>query len=126
MRNKLRLLAVALVAGGTMFAQSRLSIGVRIGGYGPGSYRPPAYTQQRHDSVNNYRTPPRYVNQRDDNAYRHYDRGDRGRELDRGYGDKYQSCGNEHAESRSSARFDSRTSRQVDKGDRAYSNDFRR
>ena len=28
-----------------MFAQSRLSIGVSVGGYGPGAYPPPAYAQ---------------------------------------------------------------------------------
>jgi hypothetical protein len=43
MKTNLRLLAVALIAGGTMFAQSRLSIG--IGAYGMGAYPPPAYTQ---------------------------------------------------------------------------------
>jgi len=43
MKNKLRLLAVALVAGGTMFAAPRVSIGI---GVGVGSYPPPpAYAQ---------------------------------------------------------------------------------
>src|SRR3954470_22319814 len=46
MKTKSKLLAVALIAGGTMFAQSRLSIGIGVGGYGPGSYPPPAYAQQ--------------------------------------------------------------------------------
>ena len=45
MKTKLRLLAVALIAGGTMFAQSRFSIGVSVGGYGPGAYPPPTYAQ---------------------------------------------------------------------------------
>ena len=46
MKTKLRFLAVALIAAGTMFAQTRLSIGVGVGGYGPGYYPPPAYAQQ--------------------------------------------------------------------------------
>jgi hypothetical protein len=46
MKTKLRLLAVALIAGGTMFAQTRLSVGIGVGGYGPGAYPPPAYAQQ--------------------------------------------------------------------------------
>lgn len=47
MKTKLRILAVALIAGGTMFAQTRLSVGIGIGagGYGPGYYPPPAYAQ---------------------------------------------------------------------------------
>jgi hypothetical protein len=133
MKNKLRLLAVALAAGGTMFAQSRLSIGIGMG-YGPGSYSPPAYSQRWRAPVNNYRTAPPYVDQRDDNAYREYDRDDRGRELDRGYDNQYQSRGSERVDSRSNARFDSRSSAHVDNRgsdrsdnrSRAYSNDFRR
>lgn len=134
MRNKLRLLAVALVAGGTMFAQSRLSIGIGVGGYGPGSYPPPAYTQRWQAPVNNYRTAPPYVDERDYNAYRDYDRDDRGREVDRGYDNQYQSRGGEHADGRRNARVDSRTSAHVDNHgsdrtdnrSRAYSRDFRR
>jgi WXXGXW repeat (2 copies) len=45
MKTKLRLLAVALIAGGTMFAQPRVAIGIGVGGYGPGAYPPPAYAQ---------------------------------------------------------------------------------
>jgi len=51
MKNKLKLLALGLVAGGTMLAESRVSIGVNIGGYGPApapvydAYPPPAYAQ---------------------------------------------------------------------------------
>ena len=44
MKNKLKFLAVALIAGGTMFAQPRISVGIGVGGYGPGYYAPPAYT----------------------------------------------------------------------------------
>jgi hypothetical protein len=33
---KMKLLAMVLLAGGSMFAQTRLSIGVGIGGYAPG------------------------------------------------------------------------------------------
>jgi hypothetical protein len=43
MKTGLRILALALVAGGTMFAQPRVSIGIGVGGYGPGYYGPPAY-----------------------------------------------------------------------------------
>ncbi len=45
MKTKSKLLAVALIAGSTMFAAPRLSIGVSVGGYGTGAYPPPAYTQ---------------------------------------------------------------------------------
>ena len=45
MKSKLKILAVALIAGGTMFAQTRLSVGIGVGGYGPGAYPPPAYAQ---------------------------------------------------------------------------------
>ena len=37
---KKKLLALALLAGGSMFAQTRFSVGVNIGGYGPGYYAP--------------------------------------------------------------------------------------
>ena len=104
MKTKLRLLAVALIAGGTMFAQSRISIGIGVGGYGPGAYPPPAYAQYQppcpgpgYSWVDGYWTPqggrnvwsagywrrpvvtvaPRYVEPRYDNAYRGHDR-DRG------------------------------------------------
>src|SRR5262249_580744 len=46
MKTKSKLLAVALLAGGTMFAQTRLSIGVNVGGYGPRAYAAPAYAYQ--------------------------------------------------------------------------------
>jgi hypothetical protein len=46
MKTKLKVLAVALIAGGTMFAQPRISVGIGVGGYGPGAYPPPAYAQQ--------------------------------------------------------------------------------
>jgi hypothetical protein len=104
MKNKLKLLAVALIAGGTMFAQPRVSIGVGVGGYGPGYYPPPAYAQAvppcpgpgyawvdgywapqggrnvwingfwRAPSVGAYREAPRVVAPRYDNAYRGNDR----------------------------------------------------
>ena len=102
MKSKLRLMAVALIAGGTMFAQSRLSVGVGVGGYGPSTYPPPAYAQYRppcpgpgYAWVDGYWTPqgghnawiagywrrpvvvaPRYVEPRHDNAYRGNERGD--------------------------------------------------
>ena len=38
---KTKLLAMMLLAGGSMFAQSRVSIGIGFGGHGAGSYQPP-------------------------------------------------------------------------------------
>jgi hypothetical protein len=46
MKTKLSLVAVALIAAGTMFAQPRVSIGIGVGGYGPGYYPPPVYAPQ--------------------------------------------------------------------------------
>jgi len=102
MKTKLKLLAVALIAGGTMLAQPRVSIGIGVGGYGPGYYPPPAYTQfvppgpgyawvdgywvpqggrnvwisgfWRAPSVGAYREAPRYIAPRYYNAYRDNDR----------------------------------------------------
>ena len=45
MKNILGFLAVALIAGGTMFAQPRVSIGIGVGGYARGYYAPPVYSQ---------------------------------------------------------------------------------
>ena len=45
MKTTLGVLAVALMAGGTMFAQPRVAIGIGVGGYGPGYYPPPSYAQ---------------------------------------------------------------------------------
>jgi WXXGXW repeat (2 copies) len=129
MKTKLRVLAVALIAGGAMFAQPRVAIGIGVGGYGPGYYPPPAYQQYvppcpgpdyawvggywapqggrnvwingfwRAPFVSGYRVAPRYYN-----SYRGYDR-------DRGYENRYQNHGRERGnESRG----------------RAYSNSFRR
>lgn len=58
MRTTLKILAVALIAGGTMFAQTRLSIGVGIGGYGSGYYPPPASVQ--YDSQYDPQYDPQY------------------------------------------------------------------
>jgi hypothetical protein len=137
MKTKLRLLAVALIAGGTMFAQSRLSIGVGFGGYGSGAYPPPTYAQYQppcpgpgYSWVDGYwnsqggrnvwsdgywRRPvvtvaPRYVAPRYDNAYRGNDRGDR----DRGHNDPRQNRGNERRDNHNDNRGNS------------YSNGFRR
>ena len=107
MKTKLRLLAVALIAGGTMFAQSRLSVGVSVGGYGPGAYPPPAYGQYRplypgpgYSWVDGYWAfnrghrswtagfwqAPRFVQRYSYSAYRDYRRDDRGRDQDRDRG----------------------------------------
>ncbi|HEY3440749.1 MAG TPA: YXWGXW repeat-containing protein [Paludibaculum sp.] len=45
MKTPSRLLVLALIAGGTMFAQVRFSVGIGTGGYGPGYYPPPVYDQ---------------------------------------------------------------------------------
>ncbi len=42
-KMKTKLLALALLAGSSMFAQTRFSIGVHIGGYNPGYYAPAPY-----------------------------------------------------------------------------------
>jgi len=46
MKKTLKFMALALVAGGTMFAQTRFSVGIHVGGYGAppvyaAAYRPP-------------------------------------------------------------------------------------
>ena len=119
MKTKLRLLAVALIAGGTMFAQTRLSVGIGVGGYGPGYYPPPAYGQYmppcpgpgyiwadgywQRPYVNSYRVAPRYVEPRFYNSYRGFDR-------NRGYDNGYRNRGGERHDNRA----------------RGYSNGFRR
>jgi hypothetical protein len=104
MQTKLKILAVALIAGGAMFAQPRVSIGVGVAGYGPGYYPPPAYAQYmppcpgpdyawvdgywvprggrnvwiagywRAPYFSGYRAAPRYVGPRYYNSYRGNDR----------------------------------------------------
>jgi hypothetical protein len=98
MKTKLGLLGVALLAGGTLFAQPRISVGIGVGGYGPGVYPPPAYAQQyvpacpgpdytwvdgywgpRHAWVAGFwRAPvyPRYVAPRYNNGFRAFGRND--------------------------------------------------
>src|SRR6266851_4844943 len=44
---KTKLLALTLLAGGTMFAETRFSIGVNLGGYGGGYYEPTPYVTAR-------------------------------------------------------------------------------
>ena len=139
MKTQLRILAVALIAGGTMFAQTRLSIGVGIGGYGPGRYPPPAYAQYappcpgpdytwvdgywgpqggrnvwfdgywNRPYVRSYRVAPRFVEPRYFNSYRGYDRG-YDRDRDRGHDNRYQNRGNQRNDNRGNG----------------YSNGFRR
>lgn len=137
MKTKLRFLAVALIAGSTMFAQSRLSIGVGVGGYGPSAYPPPTYTQYQPPcpgpgyswvdgywtlqggrnvwSAGYWRRPvvtvaPRYVEPRYDRAYRGSDRDDR----DRGHNNLSQNRGSERHDNHDDNRGNS------------YSNAFRR
>jgi hypothetical protein len=96
MKTKLGLLGVALLAGGTLFAQPRISVGIGVGGYGPGVYPPPAYAPQyaapcpgpgytwvdgywgpRNVWVSGFWRAPVYpVAPRYYNAYRSYDRDD--------------------------------------------------
>jgi len=72
MKTKLRMLAVALIAGGTMVARTR-----------PAYDAPPAYAQNA-PVVSSYRVAPRYAEPRDFRADRGDDRdGDRG--YERGY-----------------------------------------
>jgi hypothetical protein len=121
MKTKLGVLAVALIAGGTMFAQTRLSIGVGVGGFGPGYYPPPAYSQYvppcpgpgyswvdgywtpqsgrnvwiagfwRAPIGRSYRVAPRYVAPRYYNSFRG---NDRGRDYGRDHDNRSQSRGN--------------------------------
>jgi hypothetical protein len=46
MNIKSKLLALGLIGGGAMFAQTRFSVGISVGGYNPGYYQPNAYAQQ--------------------------------------------------------------------------------
>jgi WXXGXW repeat (2 copies) len=117
MKTKLRILAVALIAGGALFAQPRVSIGIGVGGYGPGYYPPPAYAQYappcpgpdyawvdgywvpqggrnvwisgfwRPPYVSGYRMAPRYV------APPRYYNAYRGNDRDRGFNSRYQNRG---------------------------------
>jgi hypothetical protein len=104
MNRKLKVLAVALIAGSTMFAQPRVSSGIGVGGYGPGAYPPPDYAHcvppcpgpdytwvdgywvfeggrrvwtagyWRRPFVSDYRVAPRYVERRHYSAYRENER----------------------------------------------------
>src|SRR5664279_2437 len=118
MKKTLGILAMALMAGGTMFAQSRVSIGIGVGGYGP-AYPPPAYAQYmppcpgpdytwvagywgprdgrnvwvdgywRGPVAGGYRVAPRYFAPRhDDHDYRGRDR-DRDHDRGRGYSNSF-------------------------------------
>jgi hypothetical protein len=126
MKTKLSLLAVALVAAGTMFAQPRVSIGIGVGGYGPGYYPPPAYARAvppcpgpdytwvdgywgpqgawiagywRPPYINGYRMAPGYVAPRYYNSFRGYDRDrDRGHEDRRG-GERFENHGRGYSDS---------------------------
>jgi hypothetical protein len=120
MKNKLRILAVALVAGGTMFAQPRISVGIGVGGYGPGYYPPSAYSQYvppcpgpdyvwsdgywHRPFVSGYRVAPRFIEPRNYSSFRG---------SDRGFDNRFQNRGGE--------RHDNRANR-----GRGYSNSFRR
>jgi len=116
-----------------MFAQ-RLSIGIGVGGYGPGYYAPPAYSQYvppcpgpgytwadgywgpqgvwvggfwRAPYAGSYRVAPRFVEPRYYNSYRGFDR-------DRGFDNRYRNWGGERHDERHD-----------DRG-HGYSNGFRR
>jgi hypothetical protein len=143
MKTQLRILAVALIAGGSMFAQTRLSIGVGIGGYGPGRYPPPVYAQYappcpgpgytwvdgywgpqggrnvwfdgywNRPYVSGYRVAPRFVEPRSYNAYRGYERG-----RDHGNDNRFQNRGNQRNDNRGNQRSENRGN--------GYANGFRR
>lgn len=111
MKTTLKLLATALIAGGTMFAAPRIAIGIGVGGYGPGYYGAPAYATVppcpgpdyawvggywnpnhawvngywRAPVVNSYRVGPRFVQPNYPRGYSHgYDRNyDRGNDRGR-------------------------------------------
>ncbi len=139
MKTQLRILAVALIAGGTMFAQTRFSVGIGIGGYGQGYYPPATYENYappcpgpdytwvdgywtpeggrnvwfdgywRRPYSSGYRVAPRYVEPRYYNSYRGYDR-DRGENW-------YQNRGGERYGNRGGERYGNRG--------HGYSNGFR-
>src|SRR5450432_845038 len=126
MKTKLSFLAVALIAGGTMFAQSRLSIGVGVGGYGQGAYRPAAYAQYQPPCPGpgyswvdgHWRQPvvtvaPRFAEPRHDNAFRGNDRNERD-DRDRGHDNLSRNRGSEGQDNHNDNRGNS------------YSNGFRR
>jgi len=128
MKTTLGILAAALIAGGTMFAQPRLSIGVGVGSYGPGYYPPPAYAQYmppcpgpgyewvdgywvpedgrnvwidgywRAPYVTGYRVAPRYLAPRYV-APRYYNEY-RGNDRSRGYDNRYQNRGSQRNDNR--------------------------
>src|SRR5712692_7085639 len=69
--SKTKLLAVGLLAAGSLFAETRFSIGIGVGGYGPAYYpppppvvvyAPPAYPGPEYTWVDGYWYPvgPRY------------------------------------------------------------------
>jgi hypothetical protein len=137
MKTTLRILAAAVIAGGTMFAQTRLSVGIGVGGYGPGYYPPPAYSQYvppcpgpdyawadgywapqggrnvwiagswHRPYVSGYRVAPRFVEPRYSNSFRG---GERGFDRDRAYDNRFQNRGGERHDNRG----------------QGYSNGFRR
>src|SRR5713101_3719112 len=92
---KTKLLALVLLAGGSLFAETRFSFGINIGGYAPGYYPPPrpvvGYWAQR-PYGGAYWVAPRYEYHRYYDGYwrrdfdRHRDRDwdrDRDRDWDR-------------------------------------------
>ncbi|MBS1855807.1 MAG: YXWGXW repeat-containing protein [Acidobacteria bacterium] len=133
MKSNLTLLAMALIAGGTIFAQPRVSIGVGlgVGGYGPGAYPPPAHADQYappcpgpgYTWVDGYWAPQDgrrvwiggYWRAPYANGYAYRDRDDRDRD-----GRAFNGRGDERFALRSNGGFEAR-----DRG-RGFSNAFRR
>jgi WXXGXW repeat (2 copies) len=143
MKTQLRILALAVIAGGAMFAQTRFSVGIGVGGYNRGYYPPPVYDQYvpecpgpgytwiegywspqggrngwisgywRRPYVSGYRMAPRYVEPRYYNSYRGNDRG-----YNRGYDNRRQNRGGQH--------FNNRGNQRNERRGRGNSNDFRR
>ena len=103
MKTTSKLLALALLAGGSMFAATRVSVGIGVGGFGP----PPAYAAYRpvcpgpgYSWVDGYwtfnagrrvwidgfwRAPERVVVRHDFDRDRHFDRDDHGRDHGRDF-----------------------------------------
>ena len=133
MKTKFRIMAVALIAGGTMFAQTRLSVGIGVGGYGPGYYPPPAYGQYvppcpgpdyawvdgywapqggqnvwvggfwRSPYAIGYRVAPRFAEPRYYNSFRGSDRG-----FDNRAGQRFDNRGGERFDNRGGERYGNR------------------
>jgi hypothetical protein len=112
---KTKLIALAVLAGSSLFAETRFSVGVGVGGYAPGYYQPqPAYDVRPpcpgpgYEWIESYSSPYRgraagYWSYR--GHARDFDRGyDRGN--DRGYRNNYRDSRHDHDGDRDRGRRD--------------------